>query len=507
MVHALRRAWIRSHLRHKPASCTPGGRGTRRGKGARVQGGLSARVREAMVNALAEAGWADEPNTRRLLIQTIGDDLDLVLPVPLHPLGIDHLRAVVDTCCNTIGGLGALLRAVRLMLPGSREYAKIEHLIERAWVLDVLSEPELRRLQSWLVDLRVPDMATLVRRSSGPGVPPPEPDADAWTAFLHLVDYNAGADGIPPCLVFVELLVRQIDKSLATSLAQWNADQARTLGLERELSARRELLPAPSASDARLHLLIAVEQDAIDPDIVMVSYWRQNDPEQWPPARSDTEIVPLSNLERCVDDIILAAERAWSGHEGSVSVEFLLPRALLNLPVQRWHKEHDSGDPRPLCLDYPVVVRSLERMKQTEWHRPWPGRWKAMTNSPATTGLHIATWDDTSVPHRLDAILSDPQFVSMLLTAPPSTTPRPRADELTAALRAGLPVLFWHCELSTSEVLREVVSRLVEDNGLRELPARLLGLRRKALIGGDDLATLRDLVVLFDDPSRLVPLN
>jgi hypothetical protein len=475
-----------------------------------VQGGLSARVREAMVNALAEAGWADEPNTRRLLIQTIADDLDLVLPIPHHPLGIDHLRAVVDTCCRTIGGLGALLRAVRLMLPGSRACAKIEQLIERAWVLDVFTEAELRRLQSWLVDLRVPDLAALVQRASGPGVPSPEPDVDAWGAFLQLVDYNAGADGIPPCLIFVELLVRRLeesDRSLASSLAHWNADQARTLGLERELAARRELLPAPSTSDAPLYLVIAVDHDAIDPEILLVSHWRQDDPEHWPPARSDTEIVALPDLERCVDDIIVAAERAWAGHDGSVSVEFLLPRTLLNLPVQRWHKEHESGDPRPLCLDYPVVVRSLDRMKRAEWYRPWFGRWKTMNNGTTTVGMHIAASEDTSVPHRLDAILSDPKLVSMLLTTPPPATPRPRADELTAALRAGLPVVFWHCELPTPAALEDAVTRLIEDNGAGELPARLLEIRRNALIGGDDLATLRDLVVLFDDPSRLVPLN
>lgn len=474
-----------------------------------MQGGLSARVRDAMVNALAEAGWADDPHARQILIDKIGDYLGRPLSIANHLMGRDHLGAVVDACCEATGGLDALLHAVRLMRPRSPEYARIERLVEQAWVLDVLPGTELDRLHGWLADLRVHQLPTLVARSCGPGVPLPPSGADAWQVVWHLTAYNAGADGLPPVLIFVELLARQVGDRLGRKLAQWAEDQARTLGLTAELAARRESLPAAIPPDTRLHLLIAVEQDAIDADLVMVSHWRQDDPEQWPPARSNTDAVHLADLEQQVDKIIVAAERAWAEHEGSVSVEFLLPRALLNLPVHRWHKEHDSGDPRPLCLDYPIVVRSLERMGAAQWHRLWLGRWRSMNKGSSAANPHIAGEDDTKEPHRLAAMLSESDLVSMVLTAPPSATARPGADELTAALRAGLPVVFWHCELPTSDALRDVVARLVEGNGLRELPARLLKLRRDAFLetAGSGVATVSDLVVLFDDPSRLVTVN
>jgi class 3 adenylate cyclase len=378
---------------------------------------------------------------------------------------------------------------------------------ETSRVLDLLPAEELRRIQERLLMITIPQLRTLVHRAAGPGIPPAGGFANAWEAFSYLEEFNAGGDGFPPALMFVELVACQVAGNVSAHLKRWNDDQARRLRLEAQLHARREaIVPIPDHS--LLYLMIVVELDGIDPVLYRVSHWRQDDATVWPPARGETHVVTFDDLEQCVDNLVVNAEKAWSGHAGPVAVEFVLPRALLDLPVHHWHKEHDSGDPRPLCLDYPIVVRSLERMQSPHWHRVWHQRWQILINDPLTARVHFAQPADTGEPHRIDAILSDPRLVLMVLTVAPPRQPRTGADELTAALRSGLPALLWHPEVSP-EVLREVVTQLIDDDGLGDLPGRARASRQAAfeVSASFYLDIIRDLVVLWDDPHRLVFLN
>ncbi len=375
--------------------------------------------------------------------------------------------------------------------------------------LELLPRRELDRLQTWLSGVTITQLPTLVRRATGPGAPP-VPQGDAWEVFTYLADFNAAGDGFPPALAFLELLANQVGVPLRANLTEWINHQARRLRLDRALEAQRERTSQISV-DSRLHLVIAVQHDGIDAERYLLSHWRQDDPDEWPPARGDILEVTLDELEYRVDELVVDAERSWSGHGGTVALEFLLPRALLHLPVHRWHKEHDSGMPRPLCVDYPIVVRSLERMRSTHWHRVWHERWRVLMSDPSAFRVHYCQPADLIEQHRLDAILSDPQWTLMVLTAPPPARPAAGqgADELTAALRAGLPALIWHFEAS-SNVLQEIVSWLVEGDGMSDLPARTQATRLAALQASPvpfDVNIARDLVVLWDDPRRMVVLD
>jgi NTP-dependent ternary conflict system VMAP-like protein len=302
-----------------------------------------------------------------------------------------------------------------------------------------------------------------------------------------------------------------VKNPLRDNLMKWLTMQVQQLRLEAVLRAREEQgAPIPDAR-SRLHLLIMVQPDGIDPDRFLLSYWRQDDPDEWPPARGETDEVALADLELKVDELVLAAERAWSGHGGTVALEFLLPRDLLRLPVHGWHKEHDSGFPRPLCMDYPVVVRSLERMRSEQWHRVWRERWGEMIKRPAMDQVHFCQPADLGKRNRLGAILKSPQWTLAVLTGAPEPEPATTMgeDELTAALRAGIPALIWHPKVS-SDGLREIVSWLVEGDGMNDLPVRAQSCRLAAfqeLARPYDADLVSDLVILWDDPGRMVALD
>ncbi|WIX85280.1 hypothetical protein [Amycolatopsis sp. DG1A-15b] len=485
-----------------------GERAFRPGREFRSWPGTTIAVREAIVNVLAAAGLAIDPAGRTLLLDLIHDNLGFPLTIPEQVAGRDHLIEVVNACAKVDDGMNALADAIRMMRPDSPESDQVRRLVHQPRMHDLLPDAELLWLRSMLYGLVPPRLSSAVRQAAAPGSPPPG-IRDAWDAFCALSDFNTPVSGLPPALAFVEHIAAKCARGLAGELRTWNERQARRLQAE---AALRELRTEPqpdSPASSRLHLMIVVQPDGIDPGRHLVSFWRQDVPGEWPPARGGLDTVAGDQLEYHVDTLVVDAEKAWAEYRGEVAIEFVLPRSLLHLPVHLWCKEHETGDPRPLFLDYPIVVRSLERMRSPQWHRAWRTRWDAMMNDPSAERVYFCSADDTGERHLLDAILSEDQWVLMVLAAAPPLRPRPGEDELAAGLRSGLPALLWHPEASL-DLLREVVTWLVDGGGLTDLPARVQKSRRAAFRKSTvpvGLSVLRNLVILWDDPARLVFLD
>ncbi|MEU5258252.1 helix-turn-helix domain-containing protein [Amycolatopsis sp. NPDC021455] len=256
-------------------------------------------------------------------------------------------------------------------------------------------------------------------------------------------------------------------------------------------------------ADARLHLLVAVVPDAIDPEQVVVSRWREAEPGDWP-ARGETRVVPAGEIEWHVADFATAAEAAWAEQPGSLVLEVLLPRTLMHLPVQRWRQEPEVGGGRPLALDYAVHLRSLERMVARRWHRRWWLRWKSLLADPSPDRIYFAGPDDMAAPQRFEAILSDDRWGAVVLPGAPAPGRPEVPDPLLATIRSGVPAVLWHPSASPDSV-RELVESLAHADGLADLPRHVRSARQREY--GTEAAFARDLVLLWDDPARLVPVG
>ena len=269
---------------------------------------------------------------------------------------------------------------------------------------------------------------------------------------------------------------------------------------------------APSAlapRETRLHLVVVVAPDAIDPTLLVVTSWRQEEAEEWPPPRGSSCSLRIADLERHVAGLIGDAEVAWSGRTGSVALEFVLPRQLLGLPVHRWRLEPEAADSRLLIMDYEIAVRSLERMGARQWHRAWRIRWESLRADLSAHRFYYATSDDLETRHRLDAILSDSQWNVVVLAGLPLSDSQRRGllDPFAVAMRAGIPAVLWQPHASPGE-MQDFVGALAEGGDMDGLPARIRALTLKGFEGNAGLADItRDLVLLWDDPSRLVPFD
>ncbi|WP_143116077.1 hypothetical protein [Lentzea xinjiangensis] len=362
---------------------------------------------------------------------------------------------------------------------------------------------EVKVLRELLADAETARLPMLVSRATGSVVPMPR-FGSVWDAFTHLADVNAGPDGIPPAVEFLELLAEELGGDNGAELKAWAARKVRGL---RRANARQERQAArsPLPAEPRLRLMIVVELDGIDDNRCRLSFWRQDDPLDWPPLRGEVGEVRVDELEQRIDDLIIDAEGRWSGQSVSVALDFVLPRPLLRLPISSWKKERRSGDPRPIVYDYVLSLRSLERMRATYWHRPWRVRWESSSSdTPLWERIH-PYGAPQGKENAIDAVLSESRWVGLVMDEPPSPRPDPSAgpDALTAALRAGLPLVLWH-PAARAEDLRAIVAWLVSgEGGILGLPDR----HRHAQLSAAEGDLVRDLVVLLDDPNWTVALD
>lgn len=103
---------------------------------------------EALVDALADAGLANDTARRLLFVQLISDELEQPPVIPDQAAGRDHLIEIVTVCSKINNGIAAMVQAVEVMRPDSAEYHRIRHLVMDPQVLDVLTKSEFNWLQS-----------------------------------------------------------------------------------------------------------------------------------------------------------------------------------------------------------------------------------------------------------------------------------------------------------------------------------------------------------------------
>ena len=393
--------------------------------------------------------------------------------------------------------------------------------IASAGVRTLLPEWDMDRLQALLAQCRDVDGLTAWQAAvSGGLIPPPGRPASLIELSAMLADLNAGPDRIPPLVAFAENVASRAPHHLAGELRAWIDQMARQhLHLADEIAAYRRHIGRAQAMENRSAerrvpirpcLVIQIERDGIDSESCEVRYWIQRHSRAWQPEPSGPTATTFRQLERVLEAAIQQAETAWrdvGDDRKPLEIEFLLPGDLLHTAVEWWRIELDAPAPSPLCLDYLVVVRSLDRMRHGHRHRVWNHRWNALWQHPQQ---HRIYWG-RATPEAEDlgpwnARLRDDQDLTTVILG---STPEHEAggQELQTALNAGIPVILWdHRPGSLTPEMAGMLGRLTEATP-GELVDRVRHLRREAgLLPDDEQAHHpgRNVALLWDDPHRNV---
>ncbi|MGW4061498.1 VMAP-C domain-containing protein [Amycolatopsis sp. NPDC004747] len=453
-----------------------------------------------LVDALARTEVLREPSVRALAIDLLRRQLGAEFEVPELPSFRLHLYALVVACERHPYGIQALLDVLEELEPDPSGVESVRTAAADLSPIALLPSDERAQLFRLFAAGQWVRLEEDYRAAAGPYAPEPEePPAGPREYFEELERLNAPPSGIPPALVFVERLAAQAEPRLADGLRRWNRDLAARL----QVPVPAVTEPAGTVAPASAYLIIRLEPDFVAPELLQARSWTQLGSEG---LRAGEEFEGgLAEVRELVAGLVREAEAGWAADTAAIRVEFLLPRALLGLPIDQWPSELPGESPQPLGLRHQVVVRSLDRMRSPHWHRAWRRRWASLAQVGSLANDQV-WWTDAREQadvRRLDARLATSDQVLLVLAQPLVAAASIAGDEVAVGLRAGVPAMLWLRDPRFSAEFREIVPSLLETG--RNLPesVRLL---RGAAFGADDPETHvgSHVTLLWDDPGRLV---
>jgi hypothetical protein len=462
----------------------------------------------ALVDALVAMTILDAPETRRSLIRIMSRNSGGAFAgIPEVPAARAHLVEIALACLSLPTGLQCLIAALRLLDPAHQSIKELERIARSRTILDLVSSEDRVQVVKLLGRLPELNVEPLWYAATDDVAPLPAERTDTLVAaFDQLTTLNIRSDGLPPAIAFVELAACRAPGQLAAQLRTWTEAQAERIGLGTELGELRRSAatnPPPPAVPPPC-LVVQIEEHAIRSGHYLLSHWIQRRPGAWHPVRGDVRTVRWDEAEEAVEALVNQAEEAWGDEPGHVALEFVLPIALLNEAVDWWRS--GGADTVPFCVDYPVVVRSLERMRDLSRRRVWLNRWTALLKAPSLN-VHSAlgytgdpgTWN---VQLHRDLALS-----TVILGEPPQAAQAAHGGHLWMALTAGVPVILWDRRKRSSFEFTQLANELIGDPPMT-LAGRVQRLRQTAASLNGAAATDehpgRHIALLWDDPTRLV---
>ncbi|AOR36106.1 hypothetical protein BFF78_38165 [Streptomyces fodineus] len=496
-----------------------------------------------LLDALDAVPCFEEPALLHECARQVGRALQIRITLPETSRRRFALLSLLRAVLPYPDGLQVLGGVVSMLEGETRDMARLRTAIALAEV-PLFPARTWERLMTLLGGLEVLDIAGAYREALDRPDPLPAHCAEPWSAVLHAATLNARPGEPLPCVLLIEHLARYAKGRQQQELLAWVGEhrgcpQAYPLGATADggavaalpAAAGAETGPAPGRPPRafgherppappvplpgidregvwapstwlliRLRPLFYSEHEGLR----QLTYWCQNgsSPDPYPVKGGDLE-VDVGELPERVKSLVQEAETGWAYLcKEDLALEFVLPRDLMDLPVEIWAKEGFGNADATLGKDHPVVLRSLERVEGRATHGRWAKRWDAL--KPGCRGpVH---WFPGEHPDRL---LSEPHPVMVVLSAPPGNQEHVAVggDELDASLRAGVPIVVWDRRGGVDPVFRNELLELVSSKGIHRLPDEVRSLRIAA--GGGDPAgggssTLgRHAALLWDDPDRL----
>lgn len=472
----------------------------------------------SLVEALHRVSCLVDLNSRRLVLQILSDELGYSLPVTEYPQTNLHLFALVEACRQRPDGLTALLNVLEKIEPGTIAMTAVRQIIGDMTSLETWSADERRQLFRLLSGVVVPDVAEIYELVGGIGAPQLPPESSLEDAFLLLDTLNAGPDGVPRSLMLVECVAARLRFDLATEVRKWVDEKTRRLNLTAEMDIFRDRIknvarPAgPPAPRSEAYLVFLLQPEGPTGDRYRLSHWRQLDVSGgWYPERGPDYVGGFEEIKHRVAVLAEQVEGEWAPYDPDIRLDVILSRDLLHLDVDQWQWETETTVPEPLGCHFPLVVRSLERMKLRKWHRAWFVRWKEL-KAQAGGGGPIAPecgfWSLAGETRNLRELTSRfearPDLVAFVLSAPPCPFTA-ESDEIAVGLRAGFPIMIWHREDCRSEEFSHTVKELLHAEDSHHLLERLRLIRLSAFAEGPEGTHVGSrLALLYDDPERMV---
>ena len=221
-------------------------------------------------------------------------------------------------------------------------------------------------------------------------------------------------------------------------------------------------------------------------------------------ANAEAEPVSLTQIPQLLKEILIQSSQKCAMSD--LTLEFFLPRQLLNHDVDRWEIEISEDLLIPLGVECSVVVRSEERLspnyclKKKDWQKKWQ-RLKRLNHYPSSklVASGDCAWNQLYVELRKEDILG--------CTLAKVPQPMGKESVFNVILGTAIPLAIWvRCNLAhlnCSQELNQLLKCCIS-----ELPTTIKGKREAAFASHPHLRGLHigsHLSLMWEDPDRVPP--
>ncbi|HAX90388.1 MAG TPA: hypothetical protein DCY91_30150 [Cyanobacteria bacterium UBA11370] len=350
--------------------------------------------------------------------------------------------------------------------------------------------------------------AYLASRPSGWSDSRPDIPHTIKEIIADLEDMPPGDIGYKRIFQFVARLVAdsEIPQPLRQQLKNW---------LKPKVDNLQALLNQikPPVDSEQFYLMVWIQPSQQKSDRYFVKAWLacasqpdeiEGEYECEPISISEEEAFSLNQIPQLLKDILIQSSNKCAISD--LTIEFFLPRPLLNHEVDRWEIEITEDLLVPIGVECRVVIRSQERLLPNYCLRKkdWQKKWKKLKQLNSYSSAQVFTSADCTCPELYVELIKEDILGCQLAKAPELLG---KESIFSVILGTAIPLALWvRCNLAHMNCPKEL-NRLL-NCCIAELPTTVKGKRGDAFAASQQLRESHigsHLSLLWEDPYRLPP--
>ncbi|HEX2416746.1 MAG TPA: trypsin-like peptidase domain-containing protein [Micromonosporaceae bacterium] len=411
------------------------------------------------------------------------------------------------------GALRAFIGVLVQMHPTDHAVAALEEFVERRFPDLLLESVERVELEGLLAGV-APDWVNAAYRAAVAvfGAASAPAGGDVVSTIRQLEGFGRLRGGPPPpLLVFADDLAHKIGGLTSVRLHRWLDGVGDRLEIDRAgLGRLCDEAEKRRSETGQVFIVVQLQPDSVDADRYLMSAWLQEGQQNERPLLRDDVPRTLREVADEVDVLLSDVPEQVSEDSDEPTIEFILPRRLIGHPVDEWEFDR-AGFSLTLGIRYPVVVRSLERLRKRSLQGAWRRKWRVLADEGHRANALPISHVEPNRPRDLralySALIADDRHVCLAVPFPPAETEETsHNDEFTAGLTAGIPVIVWSREPVDGAEFSVLVGNTLAGYGMLNLPRRMLWLRQSAMAtmdGTPPAQYLPRMSLLWDDADRI----
>ncbi len=475
-----------------------------------VERELTLKEREGLLTAFMQLPGMRDQAQRTLYIEQLTKQFPTVLTTPRYDDPQHDVWSLLEVCYQLPGAISELLEIVTVFHRDSRSLWQLRVMVHSFFPAALLLDSERDQLIRLLGEVDVPTLAASYRYAARAAFHEPSPDFTDVAAVIHRMEAHVGMPRrLPAVFDFADHAAHQTRGGVEGDIHRWLDEVAARLGF----ADRVDIDAMCTATQRRLtqlrryYFAVQLVPDEVLDDRYLLSAWLQHDRNPEEPIHRDDKAVPLSGAVERVFDLLRRVPEHVDDDIEELVVELILPRALITWPVDQWQVDREFH--QALGTAYPLVVRSLDRLRRADLHAPWGKKWRWLTKNSRRADqsyfYDVKEYDQQDILALRAMLLRSESPVALVMGNSPPESNSLGVDAFSAGLHGGVPIMMWCRDSTMSEEFEEQIRVHLANGDLLRLPQRVFELRLLAAENasqGDNHVGCH-MTLLWDDFDRI----